>query len=194
MDDIKENPLLEEIRNNEYLKVYRAIRPIMKSGDLIQWSGESFLAKMIQKRTKSNINHSSFVGRLSVNNTEVDRVLLLEALSKGIELTSLSYRLHNYKGEVFWYPLKDSLNDYRIKAVEWAFDNIGIPYDYGGIIRQLITRVYKDARYLWCSEIYEIAYIKAGLVSCEKYGCRPCDLPKLGWHKMPIKIYSHKGD
>lgn len=189
MDEIKENPILEEIRNDPYLKVYNAIRPRMKSGDLLQWCSDTFVGHLIQKFTKSTVNHSSFIARIGVNNTEVDRVVILEATGRGIEVNALSYRLHNFKGEVFWYPLKDSLNAYRVKAVEWAFDNLDIPYDYKSVFRQMVSRVSKDARQLFCSELYEIAYIKAGLESCEEKACRPCDLPNLKWHKMPIRIY-----
>ena len=164
------------------LKKYRQIKAQMKTGDLLQWRSHSALGAAIRWRTKSHVNHSSLVIRLAEYEGLERRRFTTEALSRGIMFNLLSRELARYRGEVWWYPLKESWNEKRQGIGEVALSLIGTPYDYKSFFRLLISTVSADARALFCSEYCFIAYGFTGQAPT------PADMPSLGIFEPPIKL------
>jgi len=164
------------------LSAYNAAKDGMKTGDLLQWRSDSLVGALIRWRTKSGVNHSSLVLRLSEYEGLERRRWTTEALEHGTVLNLLSRRLETFGGECWWYPLQDSWNEYREKVGEWALKMIGVPYDYESIFKQIVGKVSADARALFCSEYCYMAY---GLIGKAP---SPGEMPELGIFKEPVKI------
>ena len=130
------------------LKRYRDVRHLIQTMDLIQWHGDSLISKIIRWKTGGPETHSGIACRLA----DVDRVMTLEAISKGAVPNPLSYVLGKYKGKAYWHPLKEEYRLFIAEAFNWMYDRIGTGYDYEGVARQLFGRVSADARALFCSE------------------------------------------
>jgi len=130
------------------LKRYRTFRDQIQTMDLIQWHGDSLISKIIRWKTGGSETHSGIACRLA----DVDRVMTLEAISKGAVPNPLSKVLAKYHGKAYWHPLKEEYRPYVAHAFNWMYDKIGTGYDYEGIGSHLFGRVSADARALFCSE------------------------------------------
>lgn len=175
------------------LTIYDAVRDEMKTGDLLQWRSRSLIGAMIRLRTQAkrpayetergiNVNHSSLVVRLGEYEGLERRRFTTEALEHGTVLNLLSRRLESFDGEVWWYPLNDELNPGRTLYGERALELIGIPYDYGSIVRQIVGKVSSNARELFCSEYCFMVWGFAGKA------LTPNEIPELGIFKTPVRI------
>jgi len=164
------------------LTAYLAVKDQMKTGDLLQWRSNSLIGALIRWRTKSDVNHSSLVIRLQEYEGLERRRWTTEALEHGTVLNLLSRRLEQFDGECWCYPLNDSWNAWRENCGEWALKMVGIPYDYGSILKQIIGKASADARALFCSEYCFMAYGLDGKAPS------PGEMPELGIFKEPIKI------
>ena len=164
------------------LATYNLIKSEMRTGDLLQWRSHSVIGASIRCRTGSMVNHSSLVMRLSEYEGLERRRYTTEAQEHGTVLNLLSRRLEQFDGEVWWYPLTESWNSKRTSIGETALSLIGVPYDYGSLLRQLVGKVTADARSLFCSEYCFLAYGFTGKAPA------PGDMPSLGIFKDPIKL------
>ena len=89
-------------------KTYKEIRSNLSTGDLVLFSGESFLSQVIQRFSGSKHSH---IG-MAIVSEEWDSVMLWESTTlsniknasgqrtKGVQLVSLSTRLQTYDGQV----------------------------------------------------------------------------------------------
>jgi hypothetical protein len=164
------------------LTEYCKVKDQMKTGDLLQWHSASVIGILIRMKTKSFVNHSSLIIRLSEYEGLERMRYTTEALEHGIILNRLSKRLETFDGKVYWYPLKDEWDAKRQKIGEVALSYIGTPYDYKSIVRQLFGHVSADARALFCSEYCFISYGFTGTAP------DPGDMPSLGIFKEHIRI------
>ncbi len=164
------------------LSIYNAIKGEMRTGDLLQWKTNSLFGALIRWRTKSNVNHSSLVIRLKEYEGLEGRRWTTEAMGHGTVLNLLSRRLETHKGECWWYPLADSWDLLRGDVGAWAMEQIGIPYDFGSIAKQIIGCVSADARELFCSEYCFLSYGLKGKAP------NPGEMPDLGIFKEPVKL------
>lgn len=163
------------------------VKHTMKTGDCIEWRSKgAMVGWLIRFFSKGKFNHSSLVITLGEYGDLANRRFLLEALGE-IELRILSKRLEKYNGEVWWYPLKDEYDVCRNKIGEWALLHIGVDYDFGGVIRQIVSRVSADVKKLWCSEFCFFAWIFGGIPLKGK-APRPVDIPKYDIFKEPVKL------
>jgi len=161
---------------------YIAVKDQMKTGDLLQWRSRSIIGALIRWRTKSEVNHSSLVIRLSEYEGLERRRFTQEALEHGVVLNLLSRRLAQFSGEVWWLPLKDEWNEKRQGIGEMALSYTGIPYDYQSIADQIIGKVFSDTKELFCSELCYICYGFSGKV------LSPGEMPELEIFKEAVQI------
>lgn len=140
------------------LSKYEAVKDEMKSGDLIQWGAHNLLGTVIQGFTHSNVSHSSLVIRLAEYEGTERRRFTTEALGRGVMLNLLSKRLENHNGRAWWYPLQDEWNDKRQGIGEKALSFIGVPYDFGSVVKFLFAAVSANALRLFCSELCFVAW------------------------------------
>lgn len=146
-------------RSNPFVMPYSEARQYIQTGDLLSWRSSSFIGAGIRFVTGEYVNHSSICTDIKEYGRE--RKFCLEALEGGIELHSISRRLEQFKGEVYWHGLKPKFWEYRTALGIAAFNRIGIDYDYTSIIKQLFGRVSLDTKRLFCSEFVYQDFVDA---------------------------------
>jgi hypothetical protein len=119
----------------------------------------------------------------------------MEALNYGLELNVMSARLKKYKGDVYWYSLKDEFNKYRDEIASICLLAEGrteeLRYDYLSIVRQLYRKVSVDVeKHSFCSEFCQWVLQEAHVMEKQKTALRPGEFDKLGIYKPRILIYS----
>ncbi len=165
---------------------YHKYRPQISTGDLIEMKSNSLIGWLIRLVTGKPVNHTAVVIRMQEYYT--NRVFILEALEPGVVLNPLSRRIANFKGGIYWLPLKKEYALSRAIIGRNALGYVGIGYDYLSIIKQLIGRVSADARRLFCSEHAYLSLLHAGLpVKREKVPV-PGEMVDLGVFEKPILI------
>lgn len=175
---------------SDKLLKYISCRPMMQTGDLLQYRSKSCLGWLIRLFTGHEVNHSGLVVRIKEHENRKDRRWTLEALESGIVLHLLSRRLtKDFKGEAWWYPLLPEFDAYRDAIGGWAFSKVGVGYDYWGLLKQAAARVAPDARRFWCSEFCYFAYKEVAIPIPEfEHGPRPGDMPKLNIFGPRVQI------
>jgi len=170
------------------LKMYLQVRHAMKTGDCILWKSNSVVGWLIRKFSKGNVNHASLVIKLEQYEDLKDRRFLLEALGSGIVLKLLSRRLENFKGQVWWLPLKDEYNDNRDDIGTWALEQVGIGYDYVSVFKNIISKASADMKAFFCSEFCFLGWKLNGIKLKGNKAPTPVDIPKLKIFKKSIRI------
>jgi len=171
---------------------YNEIRPLMKTGDLLQWKTNSVLGSLIRLRTKSDVNHSSLIIRLAEYEGLERRVFNAEAMEgAGVAPNLLSRRLGEYDGKVYLYRLKPEFDDARQKIGEMAFYYFGIEYDYHSLLAQAISKVSVDAKAFFCSEYCYFCYGMAGILPIgweKRKAPNPGEMPELELFMDKIEV------
>lgn len=171
------------------LEKYLAVRPKMKSGDLLEWRSNGFIGKAIRFFTKKEVNHSGLVLSLdSYLDVPGNHKFTLEALEHGIELNLLSRSLVNHSGSAWWYPLKPEYDSLRSKIAGWAVSQVGIGYDYKSLWKNMFGKVSADARRFFCSEYVAMSYQAAGLLQGLSLAPRPGEITSLGLHGPGVQV------
>lgn len=188
------------------IELYDKFRGLIKSGDLIEWRSNTAIGFAIRAVTKQRVNHTSGAIWLqpvekSYNHKQscAPRLYVKEAIGRGFVATYLSHEISKFKGEVWWSALKREYENKRVDIVEEANRLEGIPYDYSSLLRNLWKRVKLGTRTVYCSEAWQIALIRAGLLphffsptgEVEDAGCglRPGEFGATGLFKPPIRIF-----
>ena len=165
---------------------YESVREKMASGDVILWKGNGLISWLIRRFTE--FSHASLVLRLKEFRGLKDRRFLVEALGSGVDLRLLSRRLRGYDGEAWWFPLKSEYREKRSAIVAWALNQVGKPYDYGSLFKNILGRVNEDVNAYFCSELVFSSFKHAGLV-CGVKAPRPGDIARWKCLGEPVRIY-----
>jgi hypothetical protein len=147
---------------------YHKIQKYIRSGDLIEWRSNTIIGALIRLRTGRGVNHSSLAIRFE-SGGELRRHII-EAMTT-IELNLMSERIKSHRGKVFWYPLRREFDSRRPAIREWALQQRGKVYDYGGFFKSLFGRVSMDARLFFCSEFVAWGLTVVGIIDCPE--CAP---------------------
>ena len=139
------------------LTLYNKLRPDIKTGDLIEWHGNTLLDRLIRLKTGQDVNHSSLVITLESQYCG-HRVLLFEALGDGIDITFTSQRLGIASGQAYYYKIKDEFIPLIPSIEQLAFSYVGVRYDYIGIAEQLLGHVHIEKDRFFCSEFVEFCH------------------------------------
>jgi len=144
--------------NNLYM--YKLVRSRIEPGDTISFRGKSIISSAIQ--LFSARSHIAQVCSSPVWDSECElanRKLIIEANEGEVNVRALSSKLRKYKGRAYWHRLIDDLNPYRSKLDEYVWLNIGKPYDYNSLFRNILGRVVSDTSKFFCSEIVGLAIL-----------------------------------
>jgi hypothetical protein len=163
------------------LSQYDNLRPLIKTGDLVEFASNGIIGKAIMAVTHKSVSHSSLVVRLPYKDSP--RRYVIEAIRTGVEFQLLSDVLQKYQGRVIWYGLKKEYDDKRDAIGEWAFNELSQhkSYDFGGVIAQLWGKVSLDSKKYYCSELIDAAYQAVGIIQPDPKGARvPGDFVPLG--------------
>jgi len=97
------------------VKDYESLRNEIGSGDVLMYKGTGMTSWVIKKATGSEYSHAGIV--VWWNN----RLMVMEAVGKGVIVTPLSANIDHYVGDVEWYRSVDPISDdKRISMVQFA--------------------------------------------------------------------------
>ena len=176
------------------LKVYNSIRDLMKTGDGLGFANTGLVSWAIKWKTNNDgpisLSHWGGIVRGGDYEGAECRRYTIEAMSIGFYPDILSNYIKDYPGHIYWYPLKDEWEPYRILIGAQILSMIGTGYDWLGVAKQLIAKSNASARRLFCSEAWQI-----GLQNVAPHLCNPINkaltptgMHKLGCYQEPIKL------
>jgi hypothetical protein len=117
---------------------YAEVRDQFKSGDIVLFKGRGLISNLIKKFTKSEYSHSGIVSWWN------ERLMVLEAVGKGVVVTALSSNVKNYHGDIEWYSCKEELSEIRRNSlVAYAQLELGKDYDTMQLIKIALRRIFK---------------------------------------------------
>lgn len=160
----------EELKQLETMP-YEKIRPYLKTGQIIFFSGSYLFSGIIRSLTKSVFSHVAIVYK----DEQLDRVMILEAEPYiGIRLIPFSKYMKDYKnnrpykGQIvvsnFMYELSQ---EQKNEGICFGLDELSRPYDNWEIFRimlRILLRIGKKEKnrdYI-CSEMVRSCYAKMG--------------------------------
>lgn len=110
------------MRNPSPNTLYESVRPNIRTGDVIAFSGKGLVSDLIKLVTKSPISHVAIVmgvGMGSDGGAHDPRLMLCESTTqcsdpdaefgeivKGVQYHFLSQRIERYEGDVYWLKLR----------------------------------------------------------------------------------------
>jgi len=169
------------------LTTYKTMRPLMESGDMVEFASPSMIGRLIRIFTKKKVNHTALVLNLEKYEGLKDRRFLLEALEHGIQLSLLSKRLKEFKGRAYWSKLRDEFEYDRQGIAAWAIQQVGTKYDYRSLFKNMFGKVNQDARAYFCSEFYHMSLAHVGILQRGK-AARPGEFGKFNIHKSTVEL------
>lgn len=102
---------------------YDEIRSDMKDGDVLMFKGTGWLSTLIKSKTNSVYSHAGIVAWWG------DRLMVLEAVGKGLEARPISYNLKKYEGGFDYYKSKKDIPaETRQKMLTYAQLQLGKKY------------------------------------------------------------------
>jgi len=151
---------------NIYYSVYRSQ---FKDGDILMFKGRGLVSSIIKWKTKSAYSHAGIVAWWN------ERLMVLEAVGKGVEARPISYVLEHYHGSFDYYrPIKNSgiTAVERKKMILFAQEQLGKEYDTIHIIKFFLRMLFglnmtrKDQAEppgkFFCSQYVSAVYNAAG--------------------------------
>ena len=158
------------------MKDYASIRDQVKDGDLLLFRGRSLLSRIIRKFTSSPYTHAGIAMWWQPEGLSRRRLLVFEAIGKGIVLSPASRAVDQYDGRVDWYWLTDqarqALDTERLFAL--ALAQLGKRFGALGLVvyalRYILARLRimdmeggedaKNPRAMFCS--WYVSYVFKG--------------------------------
>ncbi len=149
---------------------YAQYRALIKNGDVFLYRGTGLVSWLIQKITSSPYSH---VGIAAWWNT---RLMVLEAVGKGVVASPLSENLKRYHGRVDYYWCKTPITDMdRLRMLDFAQMQLGKKYNLMEVVwmgvRVLLRLKLKDkdgdlkhaAGQYFCSEYVARTFRQVGV-------------------------------
>jgi hypothetical protein len=151
------------------LRNYRDTRGEMRTGDLLLFSGTSWLSRMIEGVTRSSYSHVALVANMD------GRLLAFQADPGGVVVQPASKVVCRYNGMVDWWSLDDGPRT-RLRerdAIDTALTLLGLRYGYLssvvlGLRKLLRSRLCRDdspllPRAMFCSEFVSMCLRNGGV-------------------------------
>jgi hypothetical protein len=154
------------VQPSKYLG-YEEIRSTIKNGDVLLYRGRSLPSRVIQWITHSRYSHAGLAAWWN------GRLMVMEAVGKGVVVTPLSANVRSYHGEVEWFTCVEDIPDAdRQRMIEFAQQELGKEYARWKAIRLGLRILFqKDRkqrdklrreRQLFCSHYVAQAYNAVG--------------------------------
>jgi hypothetical protein len=185
----------KEGQNMNDLSTYLKYRDLMKTGDGLGFQNVEIVSKIIMYATKGDgpipLSHWGGIVRAGIYEGVENRRFTIEAMSIGFYPDILSNYIKNYRGHIYWYPLKDEWEPYRNKIGEQTLSMIGIGYAWLGVVKRFFAKTNANARRLFCSQAWEVGLQNVAPHLCNDVGgvsLTPTGMWALGAFKEPIKL------
>ena len=102
---------------------YSDMRKTVASGDVLLYEGEKFFSWVIKKVTRSRFSHAGIAVWWN------ERLMVMEAVGRGVVVTPLSASVGHYNGHVHWYTSKRPLSEEeRKRMIIFAQEHLGKEY------------------------------------------------------------------
>jgi hypothetical protein len=146
---------------------YEDVRSDIKDGDVLMYRGRNLPSRLIQWATGSRYSHSGLAAWWN------GRLMVLEAVGKGVVVTPLSANVRHYHGDVEWFTCVEAIPESdRHRMIEFAQQELGKEYARWKAIklglRILLQKGEKQrdelrrARQLFCSQYVAEVYNSVG--------------------------------
>lgn len=149
---------------------YQKHRQSFKDGDILLFCGKGPLSWIIRWKTKSVYSHAGIVAWWG------ERLMVLEAIGKGVIASPISQALQHYHGGFDYFALKETTpisQEQRNKMVHYAQNQIGKPYNTRAVIlfffrllfglRLSRSDIRRPASKFFCSHYVAAIYNTVGL-------------------------------
>ena len=114
--------------SEEVLK-YESVREEIRDGDVLLYKGKGFISRLVRLFTKSAYSHAGLAVKWN------DRLMVMEAVAKGVIITPLSRSVGHYKGDVDWYQSREPIIDNdRRKMIVVAQKELGKSFTKCGLL------------------------------------------------------------
>jgi hypothetical protein len=102
---------------------YSGMRKTVASGDVLLYEGEKLFSRIIKKVTRSRFSHAGIAVWWN------ERLMVMEAVGRGVVVTPLSASVGHYNGHVHWYTSKRLLSEEeRKRMIIFAQEELGKEY------------------------------------------------------------------
>ncbi len=146
---------------------YDDVRSSIKDGDVLMYRGRNIPSRVIQWATRSRYSHAGLAAWWN------GRLMVLEAVGRGVVVTPLSANVRHYHGDVEWFACVEDIPDAdRHRMIEFAQQELGKEYARWRAIklglRILLLKGEKQrdelrrARQLFCSHYVAEVYNSVG--------------------------------
>lgn len=147
---------------------YGGVRDDILNGDVLLYKGKGIISWLIKKITRSEYSHAGLAVWWN------DRLMVMEAVGKGVVVTPLSTNIENYHGDVDWYWCKETISDdARTRLVVCAQEELGKSFARCGMLFVALCMVLKQplnkddsfytSKRFFCSFFVARAYTSIGL-------------------------------
>lgn len=133
---------------------YPTVIKEVRAGDVIGFSGNGFISKIIKWKTRSRISHVGCIIDRGSGTELIESTTLKK--NAGVSVIPLLRRVQNYYGRLYWFPLKESVR----KQIDFEAYNYfllskdGYAYDtWQAICSATILYGKEDFSKLFCSEL-----------------------------------------
>jgi hypothetical protein len=105
------------------LEEYKKIRDTINNADVLMYKGTAWDSRIIRKIIRSKYSHAGIVAWWD------DRLMVLEAVGRGVIVRPVSSTIKHYRGKVHLYSSKDTIPHHvRSKMVQFAQQELGKEY------------------------------------------------------------------
>ncbi len=102
---------------------YEEIRLQIKNGDVFLYRGQGIVAGIIRWLTHSTYSHAGIAVWWN------ERLMVMEAVMRGVRVTPVSRNLFQHKGSVEWFTCKKEISEEdRLRMVIFAQEELGKSY------------------------------------------------------------------
>ncbi len=167
--------------------LYQDVRPLMKAGDVIAFSGKGNFSEIIKWATRAPVSHVGVIlqTKLLIDGDPQSGVFnqIIESTSlngfSGVSISRLSDRLDTYEGEIWWLPLRKSIYDLmdKKKFYDFLLHQVRKEYDMPQAVKSALdaldcvpvignaTHNIEDFSNFFCSELVAAGLEAAGAIS-----------------------------
>lgn len=147
--------------------IYNDARERIRDCDVLMYRGRSLESRIIRLVTGAPYSHAGLAVWWK------GRLMVLEAVGRGVIVSPLSQNVRHYDGRVDWFTSKEEIPpEDRTAMVEMAQEELGKDYGTWGAIRAGLARLFGRAaqegdsfrreRKLFCSQYVAQVYNRAG--------------------------------
>lgn len=151
---------------------YGNVRDAIETGDILLFRGNAWLSRFIRWGSKSPYSHAGMAAWWD------GRLVVLQAVGRGIEVVPVSHAVDAYHGQVDWFRIRPDaaakLN--RETLLDTAITELGTPYNTRGLFGlafKMLTKRFRktpdpkaDPEAMFCSQYVSYCFRVAGLDLC----------------------------